>query len=40
VIYTAVQTGEQGVALTLVALLTALSCGVLALAGRLGARAA
>jgi molybdate transport system permease protein len=39
-IYTAVQTGEAGEALVLVALLTALSCGVLVVAGRLGARAA
>jgi molybdate transport system permease protein len=38
-IYTAVQTGEQGVALALVAILTALSCVVLVAAGRLGARA-
>ncbi|MGH7388291.1 MAG: molybdate ABC transporter permease subunit [Candidatus Rokuibacteriota bacterium] len=39
-IYTAVQTGERGDALVLVAALTALSCVVLVLAGRLGARAA
>ncbi len=39
-IYTAVQTGERGDALALVAALTALSCVVLVLAGRLGARAA
>ena len=39
-IYTAVQTGETGDALVLVALLTALSCVVLVAAGRLGARAA
>jgi molybdate transport system permease protein len=39
-IYTAVQTGESGEALGLVALLTTLSCVVLLLAGRLGARAA
>jgi molybdate transport system permease protein len=38
-IYTAVQTGESGQALGLVALLTALSCVVLVVAGRLGARA-
>ena len=38
-IYTAVQTGESGEALGLVALLTALSCAVLLVAGRLGARA-
>jgi molybdate transport system permease protein len=38
-IYTAVQTGESGEALGLVVLLTALSCVVLLLAGRLGARA-
>ena len=38
-IYTAVQTGETGEALALVALLTALSCLVLVAAGRLGARA-
>ena len=38
-IYTAVQTGEQATALTLVAILTALSCVVLVAAGRLGARA-
>jgi molybdate transport system permease protein len=39
-IYTAVQTGESGEALALVALLTVLSCVVLLIAGRLGARAA
>jgi molybdate transport system permease protein len=39
-IYTAVQTGESGEALALVAVLTALSCVVLVIAGRLGARAA
>ena len=39
-IYTAVQTGETGEALVLVLALTALSCAVLVLAGRLGARAA
>jgi molybdate transport system permease protein len=39
-IYTAVQTGESGEALVLVGLLTALSCAVLLVAGRLGARAA
>jgi molybdate transport system permease protein len=39
VIYTAMQTGEQDVALALVAILTALSCVVLVAAGRLGARA-
>jgi molybdate transport system permease protein len=38
-IYTAVQTGEAGEALALVALLTLLSCVVLVVAGRLGARA-
>ncbi|HKZ08359.1 MAG TPA: molybdate ABC transporter permease subunit [Methylomirabilota bacterium] len=38
-IYTAVQTGERGEALLLVALLTALSCVVLVVAGRLGPRA-
>jgi molybdate transport system permease protein len=38
-IYTAVQTGESGQALGLVALLTVLSCAVLVIAGRLGARA-
>ena len=38
-IYTAVQTGESGQALGLVALLTVLSCVVLLVAGRLGARA-
>lgn len=37
-IYTAVQTGERGEALILVALLTALSCVVLLAAGRLGPR--
>ncbi|MBM4438937.1 MAG: molybdate ABC transporter permease subunit [Candidatus Rokubacteria bacterium] len=37
-IYTAVQTGESGEALGLVALLTGLSCAVLLVAGRLGAR--
>jgi molybdate transport system permease protein len=37
-IYTAVQTGERGEALVLVALLTALSCVVLLAAGRLGPR--
>lgn len=37
-IYTAVQTGERGEALLLVALLTALSCAVLVVAGRLGPR--
>lgn len=39
-IYTAVETGEGGDALLLVAALTALSCVVLVAAGRLGARAA
>jgi molybdate transport system permease protein len=39
-IYTAVQTGEMGEAIVLVLALTALSCLVLILAGRLGARAA
>jgi molybdate transport system permease protein len=39
-IYTAVQTGERGDVLVLVAALTALSCLVLVAAGRLGARAA
>ncbi len=39
-IYTAVQTGEMGEAVALVLALTALSCAVLLLAGRLGARAA
>jgi molybdate transport system permease protein len=38
-IYTAVQTGEPHDALVLVAALTALSCAVLVVAGRLGARA-
>ena len=38
-IYTAVQTGDERAALALVAILTALSCVVLVLAGRLGARA-
>jgi molybdate transport system permease protein len=38
-IYTAVQTGETGDALALVAALTLLSCAVLVAAGRLGARA-
>ncbi len=38
-IYTAVQTGEMGEAIVLVLALTALSCLVLILAGRLGARA-
>ncbi len=38
-IYTAVQTGERGDVLVLVVALTALSCGVLIAAGRLGARA-
>lgn len=37
-IYTAVQTGERGDALILVAVLTALSCVVLLVAGRLGPR--
>ena len=39
-IYTAVQTGEERAALLLVATLTALSCVVLVVANRLGARAA
>jgi molybdate transport system permease protein len=39
-IYTAVQTGEMGEAVLLVLALTLLSCAVLVLAGRLGARAA
>lgn len=39
-IYTAVETGEMGEAVVLVLVLTALSCVVLVLAGRLGARAA
>jgi molybdate transport system permease protein len=39
-IYTAVQTGESGEALGLVAALTVLSCLVLVVANRLGARAA
>ena len=39
-IYTAVQTGESGEALVLVGVLTALSCVVLLVAGRLGARPA
>ena len=39
-IYTAVQTGESGQALGLVAALTVLSCLVLVVANRLGARAA
>ena len=38
-IYTAVQTGDRGTAFALVGILTALSCGVLIVAGRLGARA-
>lgn len=38
-IYTAVQTGETGEVLSLVALLTALCCVVLVAAGRLGVRA-
>lgn len=38
-IYTAVQVGEDAQALVLAALLTALSCAVLVVAGRLGARA-
>lgn len=38
-IYTAVQTGEAGEGVALVVVLTALSCGVLVVAGRLGARA-
>jgi molybdate transport system permease protein len=39
-IYTAVQTGEMGEAVALVLALTILSCAVLMVAGRLGARAA
>jgi molybdate transport system permease protein len=39
-IYTAVQTGESGEALGLVAVLTALSCLVLIVANRLGGRTA
>ncbi len=39
-IYTAVQTGERHEALVLVGVLTVLSCAVLLVAGRLGARAA
>jgi molybdate transport system permease protein len=39
-IYTAVQTGEMGEAVLLVVALTILSCAVLLVAGRLGARAA
>jgi len=39
-IYTAVQTGEMGEAVALVLALTMLSCAVLMVAGRLGARAA
>jgi len=39
-IYTAVQTGEMGEAVLLVMALTILSCAVLMVAGRLGARAA
>jgi molybdate transport system permease protein len=39
-IYTAVQVGESGEAVVLVAALTVLSCAVLLVAGRLGARAA
>jgi molybdate transport system permease protein len=39
-IYTAVQTGEMGEAVVLVLTLTILSCIVLMVAGRLGARAA
>jgi len=39
-IYTAVQTGEETTAVALVAILTMLSCVVLVVAGRLGARAA
>jgi molybdate transport system permease protein len=39
-IYTAVQTGEEHAALVLVGLLTVLSCIVLVIANRLGARAA
>jgi molybdate transport system permease protein len=38
-IYTAVQTGEQSTVIALVAILTGLSCLVLVIAGRLGARA-
>jgi molybdate transport system permease protein len=38
-IYTAVQTGEEHTALVLVGLLTVLSCAVLVVANRLGARA-
>jgi molybdate transport system permease protein len=38
-IYTAVQTGEDAVALLLVGMLTALSCVVIIAANRLGARA-
>ncbi len=38
-IYTAVQTGDSAAALALVGILTALSCVVLMMAGRLGARA-
>jgi len=38
-IYTAVQTGEAGQALTLVAVLTLLSCAVVVASARLGARA-
>ena len=40
VIYTAVQTGESGAALALVAVLTALSCVVLLVSSRFGSRAA
>lgn len=39
-LYTAVQTGDDATALTLVGVLTLLSCLVLVVAGRLGARAA
>ncbi|MGH7333070.1 MAG: molybdate ABC transporter permease subunit, partial [Candidatus Rokuibacteriota bacterium] len=39
-IYTAVQTGEAGEVMLLVAVLTLISCIVLVLSGRLGARAA
>ena len=39
-LYTAVQTGDDGTALALVGVLTLLSCLVLVVAGRLGARAA
>ena len=39
-IYSAVQTGEDQTALVLVAMLTVLSCVVLVVANRLGARAA